>query len=177
MSPVVCGEDGFPVDLGPSGGPCLALVTRWRVSPRQSLADASAMGNGFRRFEAGLQEWTAELDLLWNADEDGSAQRELWMCLLDEDVPGTLALTLFVEGTAPGGKKAYHGPALLTRARVLTARDDLTRMRVEAIGIGALRYRSGLFAEGSFGAHEGYAGSELNGCAFAEMETLAEHPQ
>lgn len=170
--------DGDPTSDGPSGSHDVGQVVGWRLRHAEALVDATTFGEEFRSAEAGLKSWEADVELLWNAEDSG--QTELWDCLLDGSFDGSLTsngsveLTLYVDGKAPGNKHAYYGVAVAQDARVLTAREGLVRVAMRFAGTGALRYRSGLFGNGTFGAMEGYSFALLGGFTFQNLQTLPE---
>lgn len=178
LGAVAFDADGHPTTDGPSGGHDVGQVVAWRLRHTESLDDATTFGDDFRTAEAGLKAWDADLELLWDAENGG--QTELWDCLLDASFSGSLGsdgrveLTLYVDGTTPEGKRAYYGAAVAQDARVLTAREGLVRLNARFAGVGALRYRSGLFGDGTFGAMEGYAFASLAGTTFQNLQTLSE---
>lgn len=176
LAPVAWDAEGRPVGNGPGGGANLGQVVRWRLRHRQELVSSAVMGEEYRSHEGGLREWSADVELLW----DAAAHGELWECVLEGDFAGSFAdkgrieLTLFTDGESSVGKRAYYGAAILRKATVLTARDDLVRLRTEFFGVGGLDYRTGLFGAGTFGAMCGYRFQELGGYTFTAIQSLAE---
>lgn len=174
----VVAEDvhGNPTTDGPSGSHDVGHVVGWRLRHDEALVDATTFGEEFRSVEVGLRSWEADVELLWDAENNG--QTELWDCLLDSSFEGSLTshgsveLTLYVDGKTP--KRAYYGVAVAQDARVLTAREGLVRVAMRFAGRGALRYRSGLFGNGTFGALEGYSFAALGGFTFQNLQTLPE---
>ncbi|GIX06979.1 MAG: hypothetical protein KatS3mg115_1382 [Candidatus Poribacteria bacterium] len=173
------GEEESPPDRGPAGGPAVGEVTRWEVRLQARTVPLLAMGREYITTLVGFIEWTARIELLWDAEASSSQQRRLLRRLVedpsDQDPFGDLLeIALYVRDT-PGNRAAYYGVATLAEGRLWLNAQEPVRARLDLIGWGPLRYRSGFFAAGSFGVLEGESYQTLEGLSFAQIESREDH--
>ena len=122
----IAGKDGKVM----VGGNQVAETTNWSLDIGTDTIDTTAHGDEWRKFIAGLKNWSATIEANWDMS-DVNGQKALQDALLG----GTkVTLQLYV------GSNYYSGEAYITRISVGVPVGDKVSVTFEAQGTGQLTY-------------------------------------
>ncbi|MEN8493477.1 phage tail tube protein [Dehalococcoides sp. THU3] len=107
-------------------------VSSWSLELGADTLDVTALGDDWKKFIAGLKEWSASAEGFYSVHTDATGQKALQDAYLNST---EVALKLFVNAT-----NYYSGSAYISGMSVEDPVDDTVSISFEFQGTGALSY-------------------------------------
>lgn len=114
------------------GANTIVNISSWSLELGADTLDVTALGDDWKKFIAGLREWSASAEGFYSVHTDTAGQRALQNAYLNS---AEVALRLFVNAT-----NFYSGNAHISGLSVEDPVDDTVSISFEFQGTGALTY-------------------------------------
>lgn len=108
----------------------VAEVRSWSLDERAGTAEDTSMGDTYRTYKSGLNEWSGQLECWWD-ETDTNGQEAL-------SAGAEVTLNLYPEGDTTGDKY-YSGSAIITSVQVAGSMDNsIVSRTIQFTGNGVL---------------------------------------